>query len=126
MTKEKQTEQWSSTASFLLAAVGFSVGLGNIWRFPYVMGENCGSAFLIIYLICAFLIALPLLVSELAIGRQGRGSPVLSMRNVATQAGASSRWGNVGGLAVICVFVIMTYYTVIAGWTFGLTFRSNF
>ncbi|MCF8475085.1 MAG: sodium-dependent transporter [Emcibacter sp.] len=124
MTIEKQTEQWSSTASFLLAAVGFSVGLGNIWRFPYVMGENGGSAFLIIYLICAFLIALPLLVSELAIGRQGRGSPVLSMRNVAIQSGASSRWGNVGGIAVICVFVIMTYYTVIAGWTFDYFFLS--
>ncbi len=61
-------EQWSSRRGFLLAAIGFSVGLGNIWRFPYVAGENGGSAFVIIYLVCAFAIGMPLLVSELAIG----------------------------------------------------------
>ncbi|HEC00490.1 MAG TPA: sodium-dependent transporter, partial [Sphingomonadales bacterium] len=63
MAAGKQTEQWSSKAGFLMAAIGFSVGLGNIWRFPYVMGENGGAAFLIIYLACALVIALPLLVS---------------------------------------------------------------
>uniref|UniRef100_UPI003A9343E1 sodium-dependent transporter n=1 Tax=Paremcibacter congregatus TaxID=2043170 RepID=UPI003A9343E1 len=129
MTASSQTEQWSSRAGFLLAAVGFSVGLGNIWRFPYVMGENGGSAFLIIYLLCAFVIALPLLVSEFAIGRQGRGSPVGSMVAVAREAGLSSRWGIVGGLAVFCVFLVMTYYTVIAGWTldyFLLSVRGAF
>ncbi|PCJ38772.1 MAG: hypothetical protein COA81_12140, partial [Alphaproteobacteria bacterium] len=78
-------EQWSSRTGFLMAAIGFSVGLGNIWRFPYIMGENGGAAFLIIYLACALLIALPLLVSELAIGRRGRGSPVASMLNVAAE-----------------------------------------
>lgn len=70
-----QPEQWSSRSGFLLAAIGFSVGLGNIWRFPYVTGEYGGSAFLFIYLACVLCIGLPLLISELSIGRYGRGSP---------------------------------------------------
>ena len=112
-----KTEQWSSRAGFLMAAVGFSVGLGNIWRFPYVTGENGGGAFLLVYLACAFGIGLPLLIGELVIGRRGRGSPAGSMRAVAAEAGASRRWGFVGSLAVFCIFAIMTYYTVITGWT---------
>ncbi len=124
MAAGNQTEQWSSRAGFLMAAVGFSVGLGNIWRFPYVMGENGGAAFLIIYLICAFVIALPLMVSEFAIGRRGRGSPVGSMLNIAAESGTSPRWGAVGGLAILCVFLIMTFYTVITGWTFDYFFLS--
>ncbi|PCI52797.1 MAG: sodium-dependent transporter [Alphaproteobacteria bacterium] len=124
MIEERQPEQWSSRAGFLMAAIGFSVGLGNIWRFPYVMGENGGAAFLIIYLICTFVIALPLLVSELAIGRRGRGSPVGSMLRLAAESDVTSRWGAVGGMAVVGIFVIMSYYTVIAGWTFDYFFLS--
>jgi len=110
-------ERWSSRASFLMAAVGFSVGLGNIWRFPYVTGENGGGAFLIIYLVGAFGIAYPLLIGELLIGRRGRLSPTGSLRRLAREAGHSERWGAVGGLAVFCVFAVLTFYTVIAGWT---------
>ena len=75
MSHSVSQEQWSSWRGFLLSAIGFSVGLGNIWRFPYVAGENGGSAFVIIYLVCAFAIGWPLLVSELAIGRLGRSDP---------------------------------------------------
>lgn len=124
MAGGKQTEQWSSRAGFLMAAIGFAVGLGNVWRFPYVMGQNGGAAFLIVYLVCALVIALPLLVSELAIGRRGRGSPVGSMLKVAAESGASSRWRLVGGLAVVGIFFIMSYYTVIAGWTFDYFFLA--
>ena len=122
--EHKGKEQWSSRIGFLLAAVGFSVGLGNIWRFPYVTGENGGGAFLLIYLACVIIIGLPLLTSELALGRQGRGSAAGSIRNVALSVGRSPNWGAVGGLAVFCVFIIMTYYTVIAGWTFDYFFMS--
>lgn len=118
------TEQWSSRLGFLLATVGFSVGLGNIWRFPYLTGENGGSAFLIVYLIFAFAIGLPLLISELSIGRRGRRSASGSIRAVAAEAGLSSRWGAVGGLAVICVFIILSYYSVITGWTLDYLLRA--
>jgi len=118
------TEQWSSRLGFLLAAVGFAVGLGNIWRFPYVTGQNGGSAFLIIYLACALAIGLPLLISELTIGRRGRSSPSGSIRAVAAESGASPRWANFGTLAVFCVFIILSYYTVLSGWTFDYFLRA--
>ncbi len=117
-------EQWSSRRGFLLAAIGFSVGLGNIWRFPYVAGENGGSAFVIIYLLCAFAIGLPLLVTELAIGRLGRSDPAGSYRAVARQSGRSTAWGAVGTLAIICVFVVLSFYTVLSGWTFDYFLRA--
>ncbi len=119
-----QTEQWSSRTGFLFAAIGFSVGLGNIWRFPYVTGEYGGSAFLFIYLACAFGIGVPLLMSELAIGRYGRGSPTGSLRAVADSYGGSKAWGHVGTLAIVCVFIVLSYYTVLSGWTFDYFIRA--
>jgi NSS family neurotransmitter:Na+ symporter len=117
-------EQWSSWRGFLLAAIGFSVGLGNIWRFPYVAGENGGSAFVIIYLACAFIIGLPLLVSELAIGRLGRLDPPGCFRVVARRSGRSEAWGAIGTLSIICVFVVLSFYTVLSGWTFDYFVRG--
>ena len=118
------TELWSSRWGFLLAAIGFSVGLGNIWRFPYVAGEYGGSAFLFIYLACVVCIGVPLLITELTIGRRGRGSPTGSIIAVAQASGASRAWGHVGTLAVFCVFIILSYYTVLSGWTFDYFLRS--
>lgn len=110
-------EQWSSRWGFLLAAVGFAVGMGNIWRFPYVLGENGGSAFLFIYLAMALGIGLPLLITEITIGRRGKSSATGSYRAVAAECGKSRIWGNVGTLGIFCAFVILSYYTVISGWT---------
>ena len=120
-----QRELWSTRWGFLLAAVGFAVGLGNIWRFPFVVGNNGGGAFLLIYLACALLISLPLLISELGIGRLGRASSTGSYRNIAARAGISRRWGAAGTLAVFCVFVILSYYTVVTGWTFDYFIRAS-
>ena len=111
------TEQWSSRLGFLLAAVGFAVGMGNIWRFPYQLGENGGSAFLILYLACALGIGLPLLITEISIGRRGAASASQSVANVARESGRSSRWSIIGNLGIFCSFVILSYYTVLSGWT---------
>lgn len=110
-------EQWSSRWGFLLAAVGFAVGMGNIWRFPYVLGANGGSAFLFIYLAFALGIGLPLLITEIAIGRRGQSSATGSYQAVAAACGRSRSWRNVGTLGIFCAFVILSYYTVISGWT---------
>ena len=110
-------EQWSSTWGFLLAAVGFAVGMGNIWRFPYQLGENGGSAFLILYLACAFAIGLPLLITEISMGRRGGASASHSVINVANEVGASARWGFIGNIGIFCAYIILTYYTVLSGWT---------
>lgn len=118
-------ELWSSRWGFLLASVGFAVGLGNIWRFPFVTGVNGGGAFLLVYLISALLISLPLLLSEFGIGRLGRSSSTGSYRNVAERAGTSRRWGAAGSLAALCCFVITSYYTVVTGWTFDYFIRAT-
>ena len=117
-------EQWSSRWGFLLAAVGFAVGMGNIWRFPNVLGQNGGSAFLFIYLAFALGIGLPLLITELTIGRRGRRSASGSVIEVAKEVGHGRSWGMVGSLGIFCAFVILSYYTVISGWTLDYFIRS--
>lgn len=119
-------EQWSSRLTFLLASVGFAVGLGNIWRFPFVVGENGGSAFVLVYLVFALGIGVPLVMAEWAIGRRGSGAASASgsIREVATQSGVTTAWGNVGGIAVIAVFMLMLFYTTIAGWTMDYFVRA--
>ena len=125
MSHTVSQEQWSSRRGFLLAAIGFSVGLGNIWRFPYVAGENGGSAFVIIYLLCAFAIGLPLLVSELAIGRLGRLDPPGSYRNVAERSGRSRAGGAIGTLAIGCVFVVLSFLPGAYGMDLRLLFSRR-
>jgi len=108
---------WSSRFAFIMVASGFAVGLGNIWRFPYLVGENGGSAFILVYLACAFGIGAPLIMAELMIGRRGRADVIGSIQNVASEAGVSTGWGRVGGLALVATFAILASYMVIAGWT---------
>lgn len=117
-------ETWSSRLSFFLTALGVSVGLGNIWRFPYAAGENGGGAFILIYLVCAFGIGLPLLIAELSIGRRGRLNPIGSTRAVALEAGHSGRWGAVGGVAIVAVLMVLGFYAVVAGWTFDYFIKA--
>jgi NSS family neurotransmitter:Na+ symporter len=109
-----------------MASVGFAVGLGNIWRFPYVVGENGGSAFILVYLAFALLIGVPLVMAEWTIGRRAgdAASASGSFRGVARQCGASSNWGAVGGMAVLAVFMLMLFYTTIAGWTLDYFVRA--
>ena len=77
---------WGSQFGFLMAAIGFAVGLGNIWRFPYMTGENGGAAFVFVYLICAIGIGVPILIAEIMIGRRGGMSPPGAIANVATES----------------------------------------
>ena len=115
---------WSSRFAFVMASVGFAVGLGNIWRFPYVTGENGGSAFVLIYLLCAFGIGVPCLVSELIIGRRGQHSPPRSMAQVAEESGRSRRWSIVGGMGVFTAFAIAVTYAVVVGWVLWYLYRA--
>jgi len=107
---------WSSRLVFLMAAVGASVGLGNIWKFPYVAGANGGGAFVTVYLLAAILIAIPILIAELMIGRRGRLSPPTAMAKLAAATGSSQAWRFVAWFGVIAAFLILSYYSVIGGW----------
>lgn len=115
---------WTSRFAFLMASVGFAVGLGNIWRFPYVTGENGGGAFVMVYLICAVGIGVPILMAEIMIGRRGKQSPPGSMQNVAEQEGRSSRWRWAGNLNLGAAFLIEIVYCVIAGWVLYYLFQA--
>jgi NSS family neurotransmitter:Na+ symporter len=90
--------------------------LGNIWKFPYIAGENGGGAFVLIYLVCIALVGIPIMISEVLMGREGRSSPIHTMRTLAKKAGRSERWALLGWLGVITGFLILSYYAVIAGW----------
>ena len=117
---------WSSGFTFILAAVGAAVGLGNIWKFPYVVGVSGGGAFVLVYLGCVLFIAIPILITELWIGRAGGHSPPIAMANVAKQAGLSpGRWSLVGYMAMIVGYFIATYYSVIAGWTLAYIVKAG-
>ncbi|MEL6362217.1 MAG: sodium-dependent transporter [Pseudomonadota bacterium] len=109
-------EDWSSNAAFILAAVGSAVGLGNLWRFPYVAGENGGGVFVVFYLLCVVLIGLPVLTAELFIGRRGHMSAVGSVVKIAKSEGRSTLWSLQSWFGMIGSFVILTFYSVIAGW----------
>ena len=107
---------WSSRFMFILAAAGSAVGLGNIWRFPYVVGEYGGGAFVLVYLACIFLIGIPIMSSEILLGRAGRQSPINTMRELAARSGANPAWQVVGWMGALAGFVILSFYGVIAGW----------
>ena len=107
---------WSSRWAFFLAATGSAVGLGNIWKFPYITGENGGGAFVLVYLACILVIGIPLLMAEVMIGRRGRANPEGAFAALARQAGASRHWRILGSVAVLTGFLILSFYAVVAGW----------
>jgi len=107
---------WSSRFAFVLAAAGSAVGLGNIWKFPYVVGENGGGAFVLLYLLCIALFGIPVMMSEVLLGRRGRSSPVNTMTTLAAEEKRSSVWRLLGLMGVLAGFLILSYYSVIAGW----------
>jgi NSS family neurotransmitter:Na+ symporter len=109
-------EGWSSRTAFVLAAVGAAVGLGNIWRFPTLAGENGGGAFVLVYIGCILLIGMPMVLSEIVIGRHGRSDAYHSVVKVAEDSNVSRNWGIFGGIGILNAFLILTFYSVVAGW----------
>ncbi|MCH8209432.1 MAG: sodium-dependent transporter, partial [Nitrospinae bacterium] len=107
---------WTSRWGFILAASGSAVGLGNIWKFPYITGQNGGGAFVLVYLICILIIGIPVMMGELLIGRRGRQSPSHSISHLAKEAGAPQVWTAMGFMGISASFLILTFYVVIAGW----------
>jgi|TARA_B110000444_G_scaffold247938_1_gene271191 NSS family neurotransmitter:Na+ symporter len=113
---------WTSRWTFIMAATGSAVGLGNMWKFPYVAGSNGGGAFVLIYLGCILLIGVPVMMSEVLIGRNGRQSPINSMNEVVAHSNANSLWRSVGWIGVLAGLLILSFYAVIAGWALDYIF----
>ncbi|HOJ51549.1 MAG TPA: sodium-dependent transporter [Syntrophales bacterium] len=108
-------EQWGSKFGFVMAAAGSAVGLGNIWKFPYLTGSKGGAAFVVVYLLAVFILGLPLMIAELVIGRHTEKDPVGAFK---TMVGGTP-WVLVGYLGVLSGFLILSYYSVVGGWTIG-------
>ena len=109
-------EQWSSHTGFILAAIGGAVGLGNIWKFPYIAGSSGGGAFVIVYLFVVALVAVPILMAELMLGRSGRQSPPTAMLINAEKENRSRWWSGVGWIGAGAGFLILSFYSVVGGW----------
>ncbi len=108
---------WSSRMGFIIAAVGSAVGLGNVWKFPYMVGQSGGAAFVLVYLACIALIGLPILVAEWLIGRRGQKNPVNTMADLAGNQKRSPAWIAVGMAGTLAGFLILSFYSVIGGWS---------
>lgn len=107
---------WSTRWTFILAATGSAVGLGNIWKFPYIAGENGGGAFVLVYLFCIALIGVPIMMAEVLLGRRGRMSPINSMLYLAHESKVSHWWSGIGWSGILAGIFILSFYSVIAGW----------
>jgi len=105
---------WASRLGFILAAAGSAIGLGNIWRFPYVTGKSGGGLFYLTYTVCVIVVGLPIMVAEVLLGRATQSSPIVAFRELSSRR---SPWIGVGWMGVITGFLILSYYSVVAGWT---------
>ena len=114
---------WKGNSTFILAAAGSAVGLGNIWKFPYMVGSNGGSAFVIVYLSCILVIGLPVMASEILIGKYGRKSPINSLKKLSKDLKLNQKWHYLGVLGAVAGLLILSYYSVFAGMAFSYIFK---
>ena len=124
MEQLKSHGKWSGKWTFILAATGSAVGLGNIWGFPYMAGTNGGGAFVLIYLACILIIGLPIMMAEIVIGRRASSSPVNSMKSAALDSNRSSNWQLIGWGGLVAGILILSFYSVLAGICINYIFIS--
>lgn len=119
-TSKSSREQWSDKMGFILAAIGSAVGLGSIWRFPFVAGDNGGGAFVLIYLLSILLLGLPVLLSEIVVGRSAQKNPIGAYRHHAP----GTLWFLSGYVGIIATIIILAFYSTIGGWTLAYSFDA--
>ena len=106
-------ENWGSRFGFIMATAGFAIGMGNIWRFPYIVGESGGGAFIIVYLILTAIIGVPLLTAEISLGRKAQLTPLEGMKKLSSP---KSFWNIIGWVEIIATVMILGYYLMIMSW----------
>jgi len=117
-------DQWSSKWAFILAATGAAVGLGNVWRFPYMAGTHGGSAFVIMYLIFVIIIGLPIMIAEILIGRHARQNPVNALETLAKESRHSLKWKWLGWWGALALLLVLSFYSVVSGWSIAYLIKS--
>lgn len=123
-TRSSLHGHWSSRLAFILAVTGSAVGLGNIWKFPYIAGQNGGGAFVLVYLLAVLLIGLPIMMAEILIGRRGRRNPVTTMALLGEEEAGTPAWRWVGMMGILSGILILSFYSVIAGWTMAYVVKA--
>lgn len=113
---------WKNRWTFMLATAGSAIGLGNIWKLPYMIGVNGGSAFVLVFIVCIFFVGIPLMMTEILLGRRAHQNPLNAMQTLAKEANASSQWRYIGGMGMLAGVLILGFYSVIGGWV--LTYIS--
>ena len=116
---------WSSRWVFIFAATGSAIGLGNIWKFPYMVGEHGGGGFVLMYLACLLFVGAPLMMAEVILGRRSRRSPVNAVAAAAEDASVSTQWRWVGFMSIVAGFLIFSFYSVVAGWVLQYVMASS-
>lgn len=111
------TEKWSSRLGFIVATAGAAIGLGNIWRFPYMAGTQGGGAFVMVFLLCVLLVGIPIMLAEMSIGRRARKNPVSALSDLAAANGRSKHWRVIGAVGAFTSLLILSFYTVVGGWS---------
>lgn len=119
----KELQIWTRKSTFIFAAAGSAIGLGNLWKFPYMVGENGGGAFVLIYLACVLLIGLPIMMSESIVGKYSKGNAIDAISVTALRSNASQWWKSTAIIGMIGIFFILSFYSVIAGWAFDYTYH---
>lgn len=126
--RTQKRDQWSHQWGFILAACGAAVGLGNIWKFPYMVGKNGGSAFVLVYLLAVLFVGLPILAAEILIGRRAKKNPIDALSDLAKEAWGSKHWRWLGFFGLFGLILTLSFYTVVAGWSvyyLGLTLSGQ-
>lgn len=124
MTQVTHRSHWTNRWTFILATAGSAIGLGNIWKFPYMTGVNGGSAFVLVFLACIALVGIPLMMCEIMLGRRAQRNPVDGMQALAAEANAAGIWKWVGIMGLIAGLLILGFYSVIAGWVLAYMPRA--
>ncbi|MBS0290792.1 MAG: sodium-dependent transporter [Proteobacteria bacterium] len=125
---DKQSKQsrslWTSRFAFIMATAGAAVGLGNVWKFPYMAGNNGGGVFVLAYLFFILVIGIPAMIAELIIGRRGRQNPVNALATLSVEANASTSWQGLGWLGALTLVLVLSFYSVVAGWSIAYLFYA--
>ncbi|MCH7630805.1 MAG: sodium-dependent transporter [Proteobacteria bacterium] len=124
MPKTQTHESWTSRAAYIIVAIGATIGLGNLWRFPFAAGENGGGVFVLIYLFAVFFLVSPLFMAETLIGRLGRKSAPMSFKALREKYGGTGLWAGVGFLGLFISILVLSFFSVIAGFSIGYVFKA--
>ncbi len=115
---------WAHKSTFILAAAGAAIGLGNIWKFPYMVGEGGGGAFVLVYLMCIILISLPLMIAETVIGRYAQKNPFDAISLASKESGVKGNWTWMATIGMLSLFLIFSFFSVVGGWSFAYAYKT--